>query len=367
MDRNQFKRVAVYVGIMALVISIGSPVQGAKWADTPSALDLVITSVYVDFDQGTIIINGRNFDNGYKPVVSLGGGSIVVKSYTGVEIIAVLPGETPDGDYLLTVTTGAAVKNYDAYALTIGAVGSPGPQGPQGPAGPAGPTGATGATGPAGPVGPTGATGAIGPPGPAGPTGATGAIGPAGPQGPAGANVAAGQQCPQGGFVVGFDQNGNIICQVRYGIGDVGPAGGIVFYITHGGLHGLEAAPADQGGGAAWGCYGTYIGADGFAVGTGAQNTADILAGCSESGIAAKIADDYTLNGYTDWFLPSKDELGLLYQQKVFGLVGGFANNSYWSSTERDGSNAWTQLFNIGFMSYDDKNLALGVRPIRAF
>ncbi len=85
---------------------------------------------------------------------------------------------------------------------------------------------------------------------------------------------------------------------VNYAIGDAGPAGGIVFYITpgSGGLHGLEAASTDQDGGSGvpWGCYGTEItGADGIAVGTGAQNTSDILAGCSEVGTAAKLADAY--------------------------------------------------------------------------
>lgn len=118
-----------------------------------------------------------------------------------------------------------------------------------------------------------------------------------------------------------------------YAIGDTGPAGGKVFYITDGGLHGLEVAPADQSGGAEWGCYGTLIaGADGTAVGTGAQNTADILAGCSEAGRAASIADEYTLGEYDDWFLPSRDELNLLYQQR--SELGGFTTNAYWSSTQ---------------------------------
>ncbi len=151
-------------------------------------------------------------------------------------------------------------------------------------------------------------------------------------------------------------------------IGDTGPAGGIVFYITHGGAHGLEAAPADQSKsrGAEWGCYGTNIpGADGTAVGTGAQNTTDILAGCTTSGIAAALANDYELHGYTDWFLPSKDELDLLYQQK--DVVGGFASNYYWSSSEDDSDFAWYQNFDGGFQGANDKVHTLRVRAVRAF
>ena len=195
------------------------------------------------------------------------------------------------------------------------------------------------------------------------PAGPQGPAGPAGPQGPAGANVAAGQQCPQGKVVVGFDQNGNIICSPvgrLYEIGDVGPAGGIVFYITDGGLHGLEAAPVDQSTGVPWGCSGIPIGG-----GTGAQNTADILALCTESPIAAEIAHTYSLNGYTDWFLPSKDELNLLYLQKL--VVGGFANANYWSSTEDNNNLAWLQDFGYGTQYSTSKHDAFRVRAVRAF
>jgi hypothetical protein len=150
-----------------------------------------------------------------------------------------------------------------------------------------------------------------------------------------------------------------------YVIGDPGPAGGIVFYVDASKLHGLEAAPADQSS-AAWGCYGTLInGADGTAVGTGAQNTAAILAGCLSAGIAARIADDYTLNGYAGWFLPSQDELNLLYQQKA--VVGGFANDYYWSSTDFSSNYAWYQDFIYGAQHYGNKYFTLRVRAVRAF
>lgn len=153
-----------------------------------------------------------------------------------------------------------------------------------------------------------------------------------------------------------------------YNIGDTGPAGGIVFYVYDGGKHGLEAAPADQDGGtgAAWGCSGTDItGAFGGSIGSGVQNTAAILAGCADAGTAARLVDAYALNGYTDWFLPSKDELNALYLQK--DVVGGFAGFFYWSSSQVSSLNAWIQDFGGGFQNGGNKVGTLRVRAVRAF
>lgn len=152
-----------------------------------------------------------------------------------------------------------------------------------------------------------------------------------------------------------------------YAIGDTGPAGGIVFYVTNGGINGLEAAPVDQIA-AAWGCNGAppIAGADGTAIGTGAQNTADIIAGCTDVGIAAKLADAYTFNDFSDWFLPSKDELSELFLQQF--VVGGLGMPNYWSSSEISSTIAWNYAFPAGpEMNTDTKNLLFGVRPIRAF
>ncbi len=96
--------------------------------------------------------------------------------------------------------------------------------------------------------------------------------------------------------------------------------GGIVFYIYQPGdsgyiagkTHGLIAAPVDQSSGASWGCGGTYIGGTSTTIGMGQANTTAIVNGCSTAGIAARICDDLVLNGYNDWFLPSKDELNQL-------------------------------------------------------
>jgi Protein of unknown function (DUF1566) len=142
--------------------------------------------------------------------------------------------------------------------------------------------------------------------------------------------------------------------------------GGIIFYIDGTGLHGLISATSDQSTGTLWGCYGTLIGGTGTAIGTGQANTTAIVNICSEAGIAARICDDLVLNGYSDWFLPSKDELNQMYLQKT--VIGGFANNPYWSSSEYNAYYAWGQHFGNGFQyNYYYKNYPYYVRAVRAF
>ena len=79
----------------------------------------------------------------------------------------------------------------------------------------------------------------------------------------------------------------------EYALGDIGPAGGFIFYVNPNyaadGWRYLEAAPFDQSAGAKWGCFRRAIaGARGTAVGTGRQNTHDMLAACTEPGTAAR-------------------------------------------------------------------------------
>jgi len=150
--------------------------------------------------------------------------------------------------------------------------------------------------------------------------------------------------------------------------------GGIVAYILQAGdpgydanvQHGLIAAPSNQGT-AQWGCYATLIsGADGIAIGTGAQNTIDIMNGCSTAGIAARVCGDLVLGGYSDWYLPSKDELNQLYINRV--AVGGFANSYYWSSTEDNINDAWRQSFSYNGQGPSGKVYSnMFVRAVRAF
>ena len=142
--------------------------------------------------------------------------------------------------------------------------------------------------------------------------------------------------------------------------------GGVVFYIDGSGKHGLIAAANDQSTGAPW-YNGSNIvtGATGTAIGTGRSNTTRIVQAQGEGGYAAKLCDDLVLNGYSDWFLPSKEELNLLYQNKT--VIGGFSNNAYWSSSEWSDRNAWYQRFDTGYQNADRKADTRGVRAVRAF
>ncbi|MEW6115490.1 MAG: IPT/TIG domain-containing protein [Nitrospirota bacterium] len=170
MNGRCFRRAVLLAALVLSVIALAvQPAMAAKWDDTPSGLDLVIEKVTVDLDGGTLTIKGQNFDNGSQPEVYLGGSKLdLILPYSETEIVAWLPADIADGSYKLTVMTGTAVKHYDAYSLTIGAVG---PQGPKGD------TGATGAQGPQGPQGIQGVAGPAGPTGPEGPQGVAGANG----------------------------------------------------------------------------------------------------------------------------------------------------------------------------------------------
>ena len=144
--------------------------------------------------------------------------------------------------------------------------------------------------------------------------------------------------------------------------------GGVVFYLDGNG-GGLIVATSDQSSGAEWGCYGTVIsGADGTVIGIGIQNTLDIEAGCSTSGTAADICANLTFGGYSDWFLPSKDELNEMYVNLYSQGFGDFASDSYWSSTEYNDGSAWKQnILNDGDQTNASKDNTYYVRAIRAF
>lgn len=151
--------------------------------------------------------------------------------------------------------------------------------------------------------------------------------------------------------------------------------GGIVAYIflqgdpgyVSGEVHGLIASATDQGSSVTWGCSGTYINwANSSVLLGGKQNTIDIVNGCAEAGIAARLCFDLVLNNYDDWYLPSKDELEKLYINKA--LIGGFANEVYWTSTQSSTTSAWYINFNSGLISPNAGKFGFqNVRAIRSF
>jgi hypothetical protein len=200
--------------------------------------------------------------------------------------------------------------------------------------------------------------------------------------------------------------NGVAWIPTEHAIGDL-YQGGIIFWVDADGQHGLIAARADQSSGIQW-----YNGtpfqthATGDGIYAGAKNTEIIIATqttvglvCGESTVpsycsegigtatgdyAALIAANYSVqdNGidsctgavsetcYGDWYLPSKVELNLLYNQKtvVAPWVGEFARGFYWTSTDADSDHAWAQDFADGFQYPNWKWVFWpAVRAVRAF
>jgi DUF1680 family protein len=165
----------------------------------------------------------------------------------------------------------------------------------------------------------------------------------------------------------------------EYVPGDVSPAGGLIFYVNPNsatdGWRYLEAAPFDQSAGATWGCFRTAIqGARGAAIGTGKKNTADMLAACNDGQTAAALCAAANINGVTGWFLPSRDELALMYKNlkatgvSDFGARGVVDNFSYWTSTQQTADMAnHIDFADLGRQHYDDKDYPRRVRAVRAF
>ncbi len=140
--------------------------------------------------------------------------------------------------------------------------------------------------------------------------------------------------------------------------------GGVIFYINGTGNHGMIAAPMDLTG-EGWGCYGTYIGGTLTGIGTGQNNTGAIVMGCSDVDFAAKTCYELVLNGYSDWYLPSLDELNLMYINQA--AIGGFSTFGYWSSTQVSATTAYYQGFANGTQYVGNKSSIVRVRPIRSF
>ena len=184
---------------------------------------------------------------------------------------------------------------------------------------------------------------------------------------------------------------GTSLCKV----GVVGPGGGVIFFVDYNdqyvGLNYLEAAPQGWSNGLPnvnlgdvtgeipgtatvdpkmkW-CSNTssLLGLNAWsnsAVGAGASNTSTADTTCAGGAIQA--ASDYAGGSQSDWFLPSVGEAMLMYTNLRQQGVGGFASDSYWSSSEVDADVAYFQAFNYGYQFADYKPTTFYVRPVRAF
>ena len=146
--------------------------------------------------------------------------------------------------------------------------------------------------------------------------------------------------------------------------------GGIIFYIDGTGLHGLICATSNQSTGIRW-YNGDYIitGATTSSVGYGNSNTNTIVSLQGTGSYAARLCYDLSLNGYTDWYLPSRSELNLMYSNLKSAGLGGFSSVDYWSSTESSSSSnyAYYQSFSSGTTTTSLKSNIKYVRAVRSF
>jgi hypothetical protein len=146
--------------------------------------------------------------------------------------------------------------------------------------------------------------------------------------------------------------------------------GGIIFYLDKTGRHGIIAATADLEEAQTWARTDTLTGAQSAKLGAGLNNTNRIF---HVQGIPQSEADNYAaieclefqVNGYNDWYLPSKDELNAMYLRK--DIIGGFMPFAYWSSTEVNTTQAWFENFGNEAQLPQDKFAGYSVRPVRYF
>lgn len=157
-------------------------------------------------------------------------------------------------------------------------------------------------------------------------------------------------------------------------VGKVGPAGGYVFYDDDGigdlptGRY-LEAAPVStEWGTTPWSDNTGAVLASATAVGTGIGNTTAIIAGSGTPPYAAEQANALIHNGFSDWFLPSIDELALMYNELHVNGIGSFDGTTrYWSSSDVFTTQAWALNFNDGAQEQPAKTGFFRGRAIRSF
>lgn len=158
----------------------------------------------------------------------------------------------------------------------------------------------------------------------------------------------------------------------QYQVGDL-YGGGIIFYIEPDGNHGLIASLSDISEETIWGSTDLATGAVSKYDGQG--NTTKIVSINGEGDYAAYHCDTLSLQGYDDWYLPSADEQYLLLRNRYLintileedgdNQSSGLKAEVYWTSSEREGSQAY--IFLNGNLDYTDKDQNANVRAIRAF
>jgi hypothetical protein len=293
---------------------------------------------------------------------AIGGGTVVSGNFAtinwaqGPYFAQIELDAANNGTYVVMSTTQLLSVPYAMYAASSGS-SIPGPQGPQGPAGndgapgPQGPIGLTGATGPQGPIGLTGAAGA---------NGINGAVGATGPQGP----------LTPGTF--------NHYIGEQFG-------GGVIFHLwkdPQGNEHGLIVDISDLSPASGWSNIFLLIGPSAQSSWSGDVNTNEIIAQTGNNSGAAYLCANSNNSSQNDWYLPSVDELSLLWNNRfnvntTLSSISGsdiltVFNANYWSSTETSysgGDSALYFSFNIGTSLFNTayKYTQYRVRAIRKF
>lgn len=142
-------------------------------------------------------------------------------------------------------------------------------------------------------------------------------------------------------------------------------AGGIIISLDQTGEHGIVAATSDLND-SHWGYYGISIGSTSAQNGEGLNNTNEIIAtGGTVIGTAVYHCVNFVSGGYDDWYLPSLEELNLIYTNR--GAVGINTSYWYWSSTESDDSYAWMIEMSNGHYNSQNKGNTGKVRAVRNF
>jgi len=171
--------------------------------------------------------------------------------------------------------------------------------------------------------------------------------------------------------------------KLDYSVGDRGPAGGWIFYDKGSKTDGwryLEAAPKEAFFSANWGADGINISGTAQGIGTGKRNTEIIVAfmrSNGENGTAAQRCSELRFGGYNDWFLPSIDELDLIYKnlfQKDLGyskddFLNRPGNLLFYSSSQMTQYLIWVHIVFLDDKFYEktSKSSSYYVLPIRQF